>query len=431
MRAKNYMRDIPEDSSGEESGEERSIRDLRPSAARQRLQVTRTHEVHKERPRRRSRGGVWVAAVFAFLVLAGAAALIFFSSTSVTIMPRTHMVTFDASNPLTAYPAASAATGTIPYTVSTQVFEESAAVQATGTENVEEKASGNVTVYNETDRAMRLIKNTRFQTADGLIFRIPASVDIPAQKDGKPGSVEITVFADETGLKFNVPPGQFTLPGLKSSPDYSKIYAKSSTAFSGGFSGERPAVSPTVLESARADIRSRLEEKARALWQTATEGTVAFPGLVAISYESLPPTNDSGSGVKITERARVTMPEFPEAAFAAALGQAVSADAENANIRIRFSDGAAAQPVGAFDAADIGRTSITFALNGRGQLVWQVDAKLLQESLAGREEAAFQPIATGFVAIDTATARIAPFWKHSFPQDASSIKVQISDPPQF
>jgi hypothetical protein len=430
---RSYKHDIAPES--DDAREERTIRDLRPSAARQRLQVPRPDlrpEYPMQPPHRRSRLGIWVAAIIALIVLIGAAALLLFPSTTITVVPRTHVVPFDASNPLTAYPAATAATGTIPYTVLSQVFEDSAIVQASGTEEAEEKASGTVTVYNETDRTVRLIKNTRFQSPDGLIFRIPASVDVPPAKAGTPGTLSATVFADETGPKYNIAAtDRFTLPGLKTSPDFTKVYAKSTAAFTGGFSGQRPAVSPAILESSKAEVRGRLEEKAHELWRTVPAESLAFPGLMLVTYETLPATQEPGGGVRITERATVSMPVFAATTFASSVAQAVSADAETASISIRFSDEIGAQPVGTLDAASLGRESITFSISGRGQLVWQLDVPALQEALAGREEAAFEPIVKGFAAIEEARARLTPFWKRSFPQDPASIKVTVGEPPQF
>lgn len=433
MSARKYMRDIaPEPDNDEEPMQERTIRDLRPSAARQRLQTPRPEPRHEAPHVPRRRIGVWVAVALTVLVLVAGAAFVLMPSTTITITPRTHVIPFDASNPLTAYPAQSAATGTIPYTVMTQVFEDSAVVQASGTEHAEEKASGNVTVYNETEKTMRLIKNTRFQSPDGLVFRIPASVDVPAAKNGTPGSIAATVFADETGPKYNIPAtDKFTLPGLKTSPDFSKVYARSTTAFTGGFSGDRPAVSQSVLDASKAEVRRRLEEKAHDAWRTAGNDTISFPGLLTVTYESLPPTDEPGGGVRISERATVNVPVFPATAFATSVAQAVTADAEHSSINIQFSSDMTAEAVGGIEAADLGRESITFALSGQGRLVWSLDEKALQEALSGREEAAFEPIVRGFSAIEEARARITPFWKHSFPQDPADITISITSPPEF
>ncbi len=387
----------------------------------------RPPEYEHEEVTRRSRWGVWIAAIIALIVLAVAALFVFFPSTSITVTPHTHTMTFDTSNPLTAYPAASATAGTIAYTVISQVFDDSAVVQANGTEHAEEKATGNITVFNETAKQARLIKNTRFQNSAGLIFRIPASVDVPAAKGTAPGTINVTVFADQTGPKYNVNPDTFNVPGLKSSPEYSKVYAKSTAAFTGGFSGDRPAVSPAVLESSKAEVRNRLTEKANELQKTAPQGSLTFPGLAAIAFETLAPTSEAGGGVRIHERATVTIPVFPTETFAHAVAQAVSADAEGQSVSIRFGE-VTAQPVGALNGPDLGVQAITFTVAGRGQLIWNVDTKALAEALAGRSETAFQAIIKGFPAIEEARARITPFWRHAFPQDATTIKVILTDP---
>jgi hypothetical protein len=448
--ARHYMQDItpPEDEPVREEPideprmmPERSIRNIEPSAARTRLQrgaTPRTHahpharEAHLP-PRPKSRWGVWVAAIVSLVILGGAAALIFFPSTSVAVTPHTQTIPFDAGTSFTAYPEASAAPGTIRYTVISQVFEDSAVVSASGVEHVDEKATGQVTVYNEySDKPVRLIKNTRFQAANGLIYRIPASVDVPGKTAAGPGTIQVTLFADQTGDTYNLPPqDKFTLPGLKSTADmYAGVYAKSTTAFTGGFSGDRPAVAPATLDAARSEVRGRLNEKAQQLAATAPEGTLAFPGLTNVAYETLPPTNEPGGGVRIHEKATVVMPVFPKDAFAQAIGMAVSASAEGQSLDIRFNDAISASASSTLAIGEMGKQPLEFRLSGTGQLLWRVDGDALAQALAGKEESAFQTIIQGFPGVEEARARITPFWQHSFPKDAAKVKIEIQDPPE-
>ncbi|MFZ2887048.1 MAG: hypothetical protein WA021_04485 [Minisyncoccia bacterium] len=446
--ARNYMQDITPNPEPEESRPTfhepppRSIRSIRPSTTRARLAPRPPEERHDfdlgghphphPMPPKAGRGkriGIWIAVAVAVLVVGGAGLLLAFDSTTITVIPRTQTVSFDASSPFTAYPEDQAAPGTISYTVMTQAFEDSATVPASGTENAEEQATGKVVVYNESDDMMRLIKNTRFETMDGLIFRIPNSIEVPAKSGATPGSVEVTVFADQTGPSYNVGPfNKLTLPGLKSSELYEKIYAKSAAAFSGGFSGQRPAVSESVLESARAEVRNRLNEKAQELARTA-QGA-AFSGLAVVNYETLPPTQEGGGSVRINERATVSIPVFPSDRLAQAIGQAVSASAEGQSVSLRFSDGIAAQFAQTASATDLGLQPVVFTLTGRGQIVWNVDSGALSQALAEKDEAAFQTIIGGFPSIEEARARIMPFWKSRFP-DAGDITVILEDPPQF
>lgn len=445
MVARNYMQDIvPEEEPAPTGGEpeaelhmtpERSIRNIQPSA-RQRMSrpaPTRPPLMSEyEAPRlKRGHWGMWIAAVVACIVLIGAGVLVFFPSTTISVSPHTQVVPFDAATSFIAYPAASAAAGTISYTVVSQSYDDSAVVSASGVERAEEKATGTITVYNEySDAPVRLIKNTRFQSPNGLVFRIPASVDVPGRKGGTPGTMQVTVFADQTGESYNIAPvDRFTLPGLKSTPDmYEKVYAKSTAAFTGGFSGDRPAVPPATLEAARSEMRGRLNEKAKELARTVPEGSLAFPGLANLTFETLPPTSESGGGVRIHERATITLPIFAEAAFAQVIAQAVSASAEGQSISLHFADTISAQATTTLAQQEMGEKPLHFSLSGSGQLVWNVDAGALAEALAGREESAFETIIQGFPAVEEARARITPFWKHAFPSDPSKITVAVEEP---
>lgn len=410
---------------------ERSIRHIEPSETRVRMtrsQPTRP-PMHDEVPRRKRRGGIWVAAIISILVLGSVVGLIFLPETTITVVPRAQTVPFDDSTPFTAFPVGSA-TGTISYTVLEQSFEDFAVVPASGVEFVEQQAKGTVTVFNAySDAPVRLIKNTRFETPDGKIFRVSNSVEVPGKKGTTPGTIDVTVSADQVGPSYNVGPFEkLTLPGLRGTPDmFTNVYARSSAPFTGGFSGERPAVPPATLESTRADIRNRLTEKVKTL--QAPEGSLAFPALANLTFEEIAPVQESG-GVRIGERLRVRLPAFPTPVFAQAVGEAVSASAEGNSIAIAFSDAASASLTTSVAGDSYGTAPLEFSLSGMAQLVWQIDEQALKTALAGKDESAFQAIVGAFPSVEEARARLVPFWRTSFPKDPSDIKITIEAPPK-
>ena len=377
---------------------------------------------------RRSRIFVWGVAGVSVLALGGVVILMLWSDTTVTVTPRTHQVTFDASTQFTAYPEASASPGGITYTVKTDTFEDSATVPATGVEKAEDRASGTITVYNEYSVSpVRLIKNTRFETPSGLIFKIPASVEVPGLKGATPGQITVTVFADQPGPNYNVAPTErFTLPGLKSTADmFRNVYARSTETFSGGFMGDKPAVSAQALETARNEIRGRLAEKAKAAASSVSEG-FAFADLVGISYESLPTTSDSG-GARVNEKAVVRTIVFPGKVFAQAIARAVSADASESSVSLRPQNGFDAKRRGDIPA-NLGEAPIIFTLFGSATIVWDVDAGAIAEALAGREQSAFKPLVATFSGVEKAEATIAPFWSSTFPSNSSDITIKLVEP---
>jgi hypothetical protein len=186
-----------------------------------------------------------------------------FRSTSVTVIPRSHTIVFDAGKTFTAYPATSAPAGALTYSVQTFDVDDTAPVASQGSTHTEHKASGSVTIVNQYSTSpVKFVKNTRFQTPDGLVFRAPADITIPAMQNGNPGTVTVTLIADQAGDKYNIPPtAHFSLPGLQGSAMYDKVYARSSAPFAGGFSGDEPTVAADVKSAAIAQMQSDLRDK--------------------------------------------------------------------------------------------------------------------------------------------------------------------------
>ena len=418
----------------------RSIRNITvsPRAPRRMFGGGDMHEGHHEAPppppkhhRRGPRMWIWIVAVV-FIAILGAIFALAMRPTKITVIPRTQGIVFDSSLLFSAQPAQSAALGALPYTVQTTELEDSAVVSAEGTENVQEKASGTITVFNEYSALpVRLIENTRFETPDGLIFRTPSEILVPGRTGDTPGQISVTVIADQEGERYNVGPiSRFTLPGLRGTSDmYADIYARSTTSMSGGFSGTRPAVAPAALESTKAEMRGRLEQKARAAAEGQQGGaSVVLHDLVKITYTTLPATPEAGGQVRLHERAVVEIPIFPAEAFAQTVARGVSADAEEGGIVLRGVENLAASLAETEEAVSLGTTPFAFSLSGTAQVVWNVDTAELAEALAGREKAAFQALIAGFPGIEEARARIQPFWSSTFPSEPSAIQVVMEEP---
>ena len=383
-------------------------------------------------PSRAARGGsrlwIWVIAILSVAVL-GFLATFLFRQTTVTITPRTQNVTFDQTSQFIAYPSISAATGTLAYTVAATDLTESETVAGNGTTATQTKASGSVTVYNSySASSVKLIKNTRFQTSSGLVFRTPTDIVVPGRQGTTPGHVTATVQADQTGPQYNGGPfGRMTVPGLQSTPAmYSGIYAQSTAAIGGGTSGTQEGVAANVRQAAVSDIRARLTQKASAFVQSVnTSSNVAFSGLTEITFTDMPDSDATSSQVLISESAHVAVPVFAADAFAADVAQAMAIGATDSPLTLSGGSGFGAQPSDA-TPVNLGSDSVDFALVGSAQFMWNVDTAALTKALAGRDQSAFQTIVGGFPGIDSAKARIEPFWKNTFPSDPSAIKVVLT-----
>jgi hypothetical protein len=89
----------------------------------------------------------------------------------------------------------------------------------------------------------------------GKVFVALQKVVIPAAKKsgGKitPGSVQIQVQAEEAGDSYNIPPSNFSVPGLKGINYYYSTYAVSISAMSGGYTGKVKKVTQDDIQGAK------------------------------------------------------------------------------------------------------------------------------------------------------------------------------------
>lgn len=376
-----------------------------------------------KKPRKR---WLWGVAVL-LLVVIGILLLIALRGTSVVVEPRSHTVVFDETSRFTAYPQAGATAGALSYTTQTVELEDTEPVESTGTVHAEEKASGTITVFNDyATTPVKLVRNTRFQTESGLIYRAQADISVPGKSGTTPGQTSVQVVAEAVGEQYNIQPARLSVPGLKGTVEYDKVYAQVTTALSGGFNGERPAVSEAALAGARTAVRGRLEQKIReSISALSNDSVVTFPELAHVTYTALPTTTET-EGARIHEKVTALVPLLPAPDFALAVAKTVSSETDNSVIKMVGQKDFGGLLVSA--SSTPGADPIQFRLTGQAILVWQVNAAELAQALAGRDQSAFQTIVTGFPGIQSAKARIEPFWSNSFPGDAGRIRVKINNP---
>ena len=420
--AKDYFEDVSP------SRGNRSIRNI-PTSSRP----------HTSRTSRTSNGGgptsrshhpfggkfiIWLVAVIAVAGL-GVLAFTLLGETSVTVTPRQHTVVFDETAVYEAQPQGGSG---LTYQTVTRTYEDSTTVQATGSEEVEDRASGTITVYNDfSEESQRLIANTRFETPSGLVYRVQNAVVVPGKTDAGPGTLEVTVYADEPGEAYNIGPvSRFTLPGLTTEPDmFESIYARSMESMTGGFVGVRPVVNESVLASARAEMRDRLAARIEADDFSSIENGYAVPSLAEISYEAPAPEQGADGSVVVRERARVLIPVFDEAAFAASIAAETSAAADDDNTTIADASSFTITAAAGSGEPELGTDPIEFSLEGTATFVGTVDTEQLSQDLAGKDREAFERIVGAYPGIETATANLAPFWRSTFPSDPGAIRIDV------
>ena len=303
-------------------------------------------------------------------------------------------------------------------------------VTATGSKHVEDRAQGILVVYNAFNvKPERFITNTRFSTKDGLIFRVHSPVVIPGYtiKAGVkvPGSVEVTVYADEPGEKYNAGLADFTIPGLKGTPQFDLMYAKSKTPVSGGFVGERAIVDEKVRADAIQEIRASLDRTLREKMKTVQpEGAVVFDSTVSVNYIESPDKVDGGNAVLSVTGVGIA-PAFDESTLAAALAEAgrIQYDSE---LKIENPN---ELTVSVTDPTSVSTESNTaFTVSGIVHLTAVFNEEALIQDLSGKKQTDITAVRANYPGIESLKVKVYPFWRGSIPTVIDRISVEVVTP---
>jgi hypothetical protein len=308
-------------------------------------------------------------------------------------------------------------------------------VKASGQKQVEEQARGVIEIFKTTPGAERLIKNTRFKSPEGLIFRIEESVVVPGaiEKDGKlnPGSIRAEVFADTIGEEYNLAANtRFSIPGFeenKLTDLFTAMYATNPEPFTGGFNGPQFIVDNTELSTSsqalELELRNKLLERIK---NEQPSGFVSFEGSYAFTYTDLPTVSHGADLVTIRKQAVLQVPLFESGHLASFLA-AQTVPTYNGNpVRIDSYDGMLfrySDPTHNSTAID-SLPSLLFTLTGKPRIIWEFNDKQLQKDLAGKPKTALETVRDGYAdAVESFTVSMKPFYRQSFPENGEEIKI--------
>ena len=385
-----------------------------------------------------SGNNAWIAVVgIIALVILGLAFLLsmLFSGATITVYPKQQNDVFiDGTFIAKKEPL----TGELGYNLLTFERTESDVVEATRQEETEEYATGEIVVFNEfDDNPQRLIKNTRFESPDGKIYRIRESATVPGMttdENGKevPGTVELTVYADEPGEDYNVGITEFSIPGFEGTARFSKFKARSKTPIEGGFSGTRLALDAGVEDSTRELLHETLiaDLKAEAFSEEKKpDGFHLYETAVFIEFDALPNAEAGESQVEIREKGTLYAVLFKEDEFARHLAANTIAGYDDSQIEIQ-NPAELTLNVERLANEDLPWDGDTYrvGITGTANFKWIFDEDQLKVDLSGREDEALPTILSGYPSIDRAEVVLRPFWRSTFPEDIEDITVvQVLD----
>ncbi len=331
--------------------------------------------------------------------------------------------------------------GELSYEIMTLEATGERQVKATGQKEVEEQATGMIEITKSTPGAERLIKNTRFRTSDGLVFRIQESVVVPGAVKNEsgtlvPGSIQAKVFADDVGEAYNIPAEKtFDVPGFQESSFtelYNAIKARSTAAFTGGFKGPQFQIDENDLSAARQSLQIELRDNLLLRIETEKPADfIAYKDSVAITYTQLPPVQYGGDLVTIREQAILQIPLFQATEFGTYLASETDPTYDGGSVRVEDPYALTFKYASATTSSSViaNEPALSFRLSGKPLLVSEFDAEKLKKDLAGLPQTALTNVIPAYPGIDEARAHITPFWQRSFPENPDEISIieQLKD----
>jgi len=378
-------------------------------------------------PTKSPRMVLWVLAAIVFLGMLGVILSTFFSGATVKIVPLNKTVSLN-----TDFIARENATekGIVSYQkIPLPVEEKSEDIPVTLEKKITRKASGKIKIFNEYSTAsQRLIKNTRFESASGKIYRIDNSIVIPGMStlQGKTiaGSIEVTVYGDAPGEEYNSSATDFTIPGFKGDPRYTKFYARSQTPLEGGFSGTIKVPSPEDQKSAvdrlKESLRADLIKKARA---QIPEGFILYDNAIFVVFNDLEAINTQNPA-HITVKGSLYGVMFDKSMLSKFIAEKTINPYDGSPVLVRNLADIELKPKGeVLDPANL--KDVSFTISGDASVVWNVDAEKLKSELAGVSKGdGFKNVIIKYPAIWKAEAVVRPFWKMNFPQNPEKITIE-------
>ncbi len=348
-----------------------------------------------------------------------------FSGASAQIDPMTATANLSAN-----FTASASTTTPLPFAVISVKKIATQSVSGDGTYTVHQASHGKITIYNTQSKRQRLVAKTRFESSDGLVFRIRNAIVVPASHGIVPGSVTATVYADTAGSQYNITSSSFTVPGLAGTRLASKVYAKSFVAMSGGFSGVRAKVSSSKEASTHALLRSALaKDLANAIKAQVPANYVLISGAATTTYTNLPSVPvKSGNSAYIRTQGVTTAVVFPKSAFAKLIATNIIGTYHNQPVTLTSTKNLTLIPTkGILNLQTVsGDKVFNFALSGSTTVVWTVNKNRIEVAISGKTRNSAYALLKDFPEVKQAHLTLKPFWRSTFPSDPSKITVIVN-----
>jgi len=290
-----------------------------------------------------------------------------------------------------------------------------------GSQAVEAKATGTVTIANTTTSNQLLVATTRVLSETGVLFRIDKATTVPAN-----GKVDVIVHADKAGKNGEIGPSKFTIPGLNATLQ-KQITGSSAAPMVGGVVYVRSLTDKDVADAVSA-LSADLVKQAGTEFSTGLDQSlngVSLKSSVVSRKTDVPVGTQTGS-FTLTMSLDVTGVYYQ--------GDLVKTYAQNLFAK-RIPEGYEATKINlegmkaTVEAADpkLGEARVSIYLDGNARLSLESSA-LSKDRFTGRSPNEVLTLLKSNEGIREVTVSFTPFWLKRVPTLKDHIKIEITDP---
>ncbi len=367
--------------------------------------------------------------VAAFLI-AGLVGYLVLPTTEITLWPKTEKVNFDLSVlGSMGVSQIDENLNKIPLQAVEVKKTKSGEFLATGEKEINEKARGFITVYNEySSSPQTLVATTRFESPEGKIFRIMESVTIPGAKVEQaqiiPSSIEVEVVADEAGEDYNIEPTDFTIPGFKGTPKFVGFYGQSKAPMSGGLTGKVKVASTEDVDKAEEGLIEELKNELRqALEEQIPDDLKIMEGGLK---EEITTISTIEPGTK-TDKFTIEMKALTQVLL---YKEEDLKNLVDLNLISQVSDNkvplSETQQISWDEPViDWVKGEALLSLKVEEEVAWQIDIQSLKQELVGQSEVEVRKYLANQEEIEKAKVSFWPFWVKKIPSQEKKIEIII------
>jgi hypothetical protein len=296
------------------------------------------------------------------------------------------------------------------------------------TQKYSSKSSGALVVFNNFSSASQvLVRRTRFRTPDGLVFRTTKRIEVPGIADGKPGSIEVEVEADEPGDKYNIGLTDFSIPGFEGSARFDKFYGRSKTEMTGGAIGEGKIVGEKEASDLLSQLSSDIQDEyASLLGNSIPNNYMRFPSIFELTMEKqtvIPEPGQPGDTFKAEIVAQTRTLAIDNKEFENSLADALFKDADRRKIYRYDADSG----INIIDIkSNFAEDSITLSAEGKARFVGDINlGELRNKVLVADDASSLDDIFAGYQGIVKVEKTFKPAILKRIPWRESRLSIEV------